>query len=155
MIVSSTFTAGTPQADGRRYVVEVHTDGVGGKHLREYLAAVGANHQAIADARAVLVAEEIAQGEFMSVLDTDGAIVAQHQTLTQLAQRLRSYFLSSERLETGRVARWIVNHLESGAITDAQMRNVFNLTAAQWTTLRAKLENMRTQYNAIDAARGE
>lgn len=154
-IVSSTFTAGPAQKDGRRYVTETHTDSAGGKHLRSYLAAVGADHQAIANARAVLVAEEIAQDEFMAVLDGDVAIVVVHQTLVQLAQRLRAYFLTSERFECARVARWIMNRLDAGHITEAQMRNAFGLTALQWSNLRAKLVDLRTQYNAVDAARGE
>lgn len=154
-IVSSTYVVGPAQKDGRRYVTETHTDSIGGKHLRAYLAAVGADNQAIANARAVLVSEEIAQDEFMAALDGDGAIVVVHQTLGQLAQRLRTYFQASERFECGRVARWIMNRLDAGHITEAQMRNAFGLTALQWSNLRAKLVDLRTQYNAVDAARGE
>lgn len=154
-IVSSAYVTGPAQRDGRRYVTETHTDSAGGKHLRAYLAAVGADHQAIANARAALVSEEIAQSEFMAVLDSDGAIVVVHQTMAQFAQRLRAYFQASERFECGRVARWIMNRLDAGHITEAQMRNAFGLTALQWSNLRAKLVDLRTQYNAVDAARGE
>lgn len=35
-IVTSSFAAGLPQADGRRYVREMHVDRVGREHVIEY-----------------------------------------------------------------------------------------------------------------------
>lgn len=62
-IVSSTHTVGHEQVDGRRYVVELHTDSTGAVHMREYLAAAGADHAAIRDARAALLSVELAEAE--------------------------------------------------------------------------------------------
>ena len=154
-IVSSTVVAGPLQKDGRRYVTETHTDGVGGKHVRMYLAAAGADHQAIANARAPLIAEEIAQEEFMMILARDGAIVPKHQTLDQLVQRLRVYFRSSERFECARVARWLVVHLEGGHIMDTPARTAFGMTLVEWTAFRTKMDVLRGNYSAVDSARGE
>lgn len=68
-ILSSTFAVGHAQADGRRYVTERHTDDAGGVHEREYLAALGADHAAIAAAYAVELADELAAGEFEAILN--------------------------------------------------------------------------------------
>ncbi len=155
MIVSSTYAEGVPQKDGRRYVVERHVDSIGAEHVREYLASQGADYQSIMGAAAVVISDLLGHAELMTALASEGPIVAQQQTLNQLAQRLRAYYQTSQRDECARIAAWIIARLEAGMLTDAQMRNVFNLTAAQWTTLRAKLVVLRDHYIAVDAARGE
>lgn len=68
-IVSSTHTAGHAQADGRRYVTETHTDSDGGVHVAEYLAAVDADYVAIRDARALVIAEQLAEAEAQALAD--------------------------------------------------------------------------------------
>lgn len=70
-IVSSTHTVGPAQADGRRYVAEEHTDSNGGKHPAEYLAAVGADYVAIRTARAVYIAEQLAEAEAAQLTGQD------------------------------------------------------------------------------------
>lgn len=67
-IVSSTTSLGHPQIDGRRYATVTHTDHLGGKHLREYLAAANANHAAIALAQAAQVEIELAEAEANALL---------------------------------------------------------------------------------------
>lgn len=68
-IVSSTFIVGHEQVDGRRYVREQHTDSVGGVHTVEYLAAVGTDYQAVADARAVTIDAQLAEQEFEEIIN--------------------------------------------------------------------------------------
>lgn len=64
-IVSSTHSVGpTHQAgDGRHYVTEAHTDGVGEVHRAEYLAAAGTDYVAVRNARALVIAEQLAEAE--------------------------------------------------------------------------------------------
>ena len=68
-IVSSTYTVGHAQADGRRYVREQHTDSEGIVHSVEYLAALGTDYQAVADARAVSIAASLAEEEFEAIVN--------------------------------------------------------------------------------------
>lgn len=64
-IVSSVVTPDNhQQIDGRTYVVEIHTDSTGATHRFEYLAEVGTNYQSVADARALALAEQLAESEF-------------------------------------------------------------------------------------------
>lgn len=79
----------------------------------------------------------------------------QHQTAAQFAARLRERFRNANREEAARLAKWILDHLEAGDFTDAQIRNAFGLTAGQWTTLKAKMTTLRTNYAAVQAAAGE
>lgn len=79
----------------------------------------------------------------------------QHQTAAQFAARLRERFRNSNREEVARLAKWILDHLDAGDFTDAQIRNAFGLTAGQWTTLKAKMTTLRTNYAAVQAAAGE
>lgn len=67
-IISSTFALGHQQIDGRRYVVETHTDSAGGVHLVEYLADGGTDYSAIATARAALLAQMLADAEAMAII---------------------------------------------------------------------------------------
>lgn len=68
-IVSSTYTVDShAQSDGRKYVMEAHTDSTGVVHRVQYLAPVGADYQAIADARATAIAAQLAEQEAGEVL---------------------------------------------------------------------------------------
>lgn len=67
-IVSSTHVVGHAQADGRRYVVESHTDDIGAVLTVEYLAPVDADHVAIRDGRAAAINEQLAEAEANQVI---------------------------------------------------------------------------------------
>lgn len=57
------------QIDGRRYVTETHVDQYGETYTREYLAAVGADYQAIADAQATVISQQLIDMEIEQVLN--------------------------------------------------------------------------------------
>ena len=67
-IVSSTHTVGHAQADGRRYVVEAHTDDLGAVLTVEYLAPANADYVAIRTARAAVMNEQLAEAEADEVI---------------------------------------------------------------------------------------
>ena len=83
------------------------------------------------------------------------ALNLNHQTLAQFAARLRERYRTSGKVETARIAKWVLDHIEAGDFTDTQVRNTFGLTVGQYTTLKAKWTDMRTAYNAMLAAQGE
>lgn len=69
-IVSSTYQLDThAQIDGRRYVREFHTDSEGVEHRVEYLADVGTDYQAVANARASAIAESLAEKEAEAIIN--------------------------------------------------------------------------------------
>lgn len=82
------------------------------------------------------------------------ALNLKHQTVAEFAARLRERYRNSSRGDAARIAKWILDHLEAGDFTETQLRNVFGLTAGQWTTLKAKMTNLRAAYEAVQAAQG-
>ena len=83
------------------------------------------------------------------------ALNLKHQTLAEFAARLRERYRNASREEAARIATFILNKIESGDVTETQIRNVFNLTVTQWATLKEKMTTLRTSWLAIQAAQGE
>jgi hypothetical protein len=63
---------------------------------------------------------------------------------------LRTRFKAASGIEAAKMARWIHANL-----TVAQIKNVFNLTDAQVTTLRAKFVVLRDHLAAVEGAKSE
>jgi hypothetical protein len=83
------------------------------------------------------------------------ALTLRHQTKAQFAARLRERYRNASREEAARIATWLLNSIEAGDFTDLQVRTAFGLTSGQWTTLKAKLTTLRTNWLAVLAAAGE
>ena len=68
-VVSSSYELDNhTQVDGRRYVTETHTLNVGQPVVIMYLAAVGADYQAIMDARVDQINAQLAEQEADEVI---------------------------------------------------------------------------------------
>ena len=83
------------------------------------------------------------------------ALTLRHQTKAQFAARLRERYRRASREEAARIATWMLNSIEAGDFTDLQVRTAFGLTSVQWTTLKAKMTTLRTNWLAVLAAAGE
>lgn len=83
------------------------------------------------------------------------ALNLQRQTGAQLAARFRARFLAAEREECARMATWLLNRIDAGDFTDAQVRGAFGLTTTQYNALKTRLSTLRTQWLAVLAAKGE
>lgn len=140
----------------RRTVTEIHTDHTGAVHTIEYLSGEADDRAAIMAARAVVLNSQLIEREIERVLRVlPLPLVLSHATRTQVATALRAEFLTSRKERTWELADWIMDGLDAGEWTDTQLRNVWNLTANQWNTLKAKLETYRTRWNEMQAAIGE
>lgn len=78
-----------------------------------------------------------------------------HQTPAQFAARLREHYRAASKTDAARIATWIMDRIDAGDLTVAQVRAAFGMTAGQWTTLQSKLTALRTNYLAVQAALGE
>ena len=83
------------------------------------------------------------------------ALNLKHQTPAQFAARFRERFRNSSNSEGARLASWLVDRVQAGDITREQMQTAFGLSAAQWDTLRNKLATLKTNWVAVQAARGQ
>lgn len=78
-----------------------------------------------------------------------------HQTAAQFAARLRERYRGASREEAARVATWVLNRIEAGDLTDAQVRNAFGLTTTQYNAMKARMTSLRTAWLAVQSAQGE
>lgn len=83
------------------------------------------------------------------------ALNLQYQTPAQFAARLRERYRGASREEAARLATWLLNRIEAGDLTDAQVRNAFGMTTTQYNTFKTRLTNLRTAWTAVQAAQGE
>jgi hypothetical protein len=154
-IVSSTHTLGTVQRDGRRWVTEDHVDQFARHFLVDYLAAVGADYVAIRTARATEIGLRLIADEIAAALRVDANPVLEYATKNDFVPVLRRAYQAAEREECARLATWIINRVNDGWVTEAQVQAAFGLADGPWATLRAKMIALRSSYLAVQAAAGE
>lgn len=83
------------------------------------------------------------------------ALRLRYQTAAQFAARLRARYREATREEAARIATRILDWIDAGDITDAQVRTAFGLTAQQYTALKTRMTALRDAYRAVQAAAGE
>lgn len=155
-ITSSFFALGPAQRDGRRYCTETHSDAQGVAAIIEYLAAVGANHAGIMAARAITLSDQLADDEARAKVQIDANPTPfRFQTGAEFLNRLRAYYKQASQSDCAYLATWILNRIEAGDVTDAQLQNVFNLTAGQYATIKSKWTTLRSNYLGMQSAVGE
>lgn len=154
-IVSSVFSLGPVQRDGRRFCTETHTDNIGLAHIASYLAAAGADYNAIMTARAPKIAVQIADQEFLDDLARTSGFVLNYQTKAEAAARFRAAYLGATQSVAASMAYWMIERINDGTFTDAQVQNAFGLTAGQYTTLKAQFQTLHDDWAAVLAAVGQ
>ena len=83
------------------------------------------------------------------------ALVLKHQTAAQLAARFRERYRNDSKEEAARMATWLLNRIEAGDFTDAQVRSAFGLTVTQYNNLKTRMSTLRANWQAVQAAQGE
>lgn len=83
------------------------------------------------------------------------ALILKHQTAAQFVSRFREAYRNSDRERLVQLAKFIISRIAAGDITDAQCRTAFGLNTTQWNTLKTKMNNLITSYNAVQSAVGE
>ena len=78
-----------------------------------------------------------------------------YATALELASYVRQLYKDNEKTTLVLVAIRILEWISNGRFTDTQVQNVFGLSAAQWTTLKTKMQNFVDSYTIIDGAIGE
>lgn len=83
------------------------------------------------------------------------ALLLKHQTAAQFVSRFREAYRNGERERLVQLAKFIINRIAAGDITDAQCRTAFGLNTTQWNTLKTKMNNYIAAHNAVQSAVGE
>lgn len=82
-------------------------------------------------------------------------LALKHATSSQLAAAFRERYRNATGLEAGRLARWLLNRIADGTWTDTQVRNAFGLNVTQYNSLKTRLTEKATRYDAVLADTGE
>ena len=146
---------GHSQKDGRKFVLEVHSDAQGEFARIEYLADPGADFNAIASAREIVLLEASAQSTLDQAIAEDGMPALRFFDLSGLVARVRELFRNGEAERLCEIARWILNRTNAGDLTDLQVRNAFGLTAGQYNALKTRITTLATALDTVRGARGE
>jgi hypothetical protein len=154
-ITSSVIAEIGVQRDGRQWVLERHIDHVGVEHVRHWLATAGEDLNAALAAYALRLLDELRDRE---ITRNVGNVLADGR----LAVITTVYSTGMENINALRIAYQSATRTEAiftgdflGSLTDAQLRNAFDLTQAQVTNLRTnKLTPAENAANTIRAASG-
>ena len=83
------------------------------------------------------------------------AISLRYATTAQLGTALRARFKTASKNDLYRLSAKIKLHYDLGDFTDAQMKALFSITTTQWNTLKTKIFNYATAYDAMQNSVGE
>ena len=154
--MTSSYTIGHLQADGRRYVKETHTDGFGDIVEIEYGPVAALDYNAVMLARAGALDAEKINGEInknIANVMTSGSLastVFKYSAKADNIGPLREAYRSATREACIMIADYLAT------LTDAQLRSIFGKTQAEVTVLRTeKLTPAIALANNIRAAGGE
>ncbi len=155
-IASSIVAADSAQADGRRWIRELHTDQVGKIYERNYLTTALADVQAALASYATQLAINIQAMEIadnIGQISTLGSLAAPnlvYSTTAQNAAALRDAYRTATQTQAIMIADFL------STLTNAQLQTAFGLSAGQVTTLRTnKLTPAVSLATSIRATTGQ
>ena len=76
-------------------------------------------------------------------------------TKEQLLSSVRSRYREADGVERYRLSKKINELIAAGVFTDAELRQSFGLTVAQWAILKSKMSGHANAYENMQIARGE
>lgn len=154
-ITSSTIADVGVQQDGRRWVRESHIDHLGIEHVRHWLAEADDNLDSALAAYALRLLDDLRDAEIqrnVSNVMADGRLAETstiYSTAMQGINALRAAYQTATRTEAIFTGDFL------GSLTDAQLRNAFDLTQGQVDNLRTnKLTPAENAAATIRAASG-
>ena len=150
-IVSSVVSEDVIRRDGRRDIVERHTDHLGIAHVVRYMAEFGQDIASLLAQHAIQIAKALRDNELEQARDSleDGAdpstVTIEHSTRNQMRRFLVRHFLRSQTRPAIRVIRLIDN------LTDQQLRNLLNIGQARVDAIRSRVTALKALKPSLDA----
>ena len=155
-IVSSVVVSDSPQIDGRRWIHERHTDSLGATYDYWWMAEIGAvDTQFLATHAGQLLSQlavnEIAANTLAALNQGVPPLTYNYSTTAQGIVALQAFWATA----TGWPAAQMGNYINSLALSDATLENIFGVTAgAQLTALKAVIAQCVSAYAAGSASVG-
>jgi len=154
-ITSSTYTLGTPQANGMVYVTEVHTwdSGLAQQQVEYGPVPTGLDFQGIADARALVLMQSKRDNEARDNIDNNKYTLL-YQTETQQLEYFRELYIASVGFETCRFARWCIDRLDDNSFSVTAIRTVFGMSNPDWNSFNGVMDVYAAAYTSVISANG-
>lgn len=147
-ITSSQIITDQAQADGRRHILERHTDHLSVLHHVSYLAEVGTNANTVLAARVPFILEQLKAHEInaniATALNAGLVFTFNHSTVAENRTALRELFKTATKWELMTLG-WVINEMN---LSDNQLKNLFEVDDAGLPALKAKLSDISDKYEA-------
>lgn len=150
-VVSSAVSRDVKRRDGRRDIVERHTDHLGIAHTVRYMAEPDQDTAPLLAQHAIQIARSLRDNELEQARDSleDGAdpssITVEHTTRNQMRRFLVRHFLRSQARSAIKVIRLIDN------LTDRELRNLLNIGQARVGAIRSRVTDLKALKPSLDA----
>ena len=153
-IVSSTHTLGKVQVDGRRWVVEDHTDSLARHQFVEYLAPIDADYVAIRTARAAQITVQLADQELQNIVNgLLSAASPNEMSKAVLATRIRDLLRQYTGLALCQLAKRVLATITNGEMTDAEWQTAFGINGPTWNNIKTQLTTWANSLITVEAAK--
>ena len=83
------------------------------------------------------------------------ALLLKHQSVEEFVARVREAWRIGERERLVAIAKFLISRVQTGDLTELQIRNAFGMTQAEWNTLKAKMQSLIDADAVIQGAVGE
>jgi hypothetical protein len=77
-----------------------------------------------------------------------------HATPLQLGKAFREKFSQAEGVEAARLSKWLLDRINDGTFSSAQVRAFFEIEQKDWSAFYNKLSNTTDNWVAVCAAEG-
>ena len=152
-IVASQIVEDATQVDGRRHIVERHTETDGTIHEFRWTAEVGQDATAGLAARATYIDSKLPEVEserlVNAIADDEEIPARKYATPAAVLRALRNRLREAEPFQIARLARFLLTR------SDAELRAVFSIEQAAVAALRERLRAKKDAYDAAMAVEGE
>jgi len=155
-ITTSQIISQVIQPNGSINVHERHTDHTGKTYDIQYNAPQGSNITAIINARAVIIENKLKENDlYRAIFIEPWDYTLVHATNADLAPFVRTLYKESIQDQTAIIGMRLIEWVTNRRFTETQIRNAFGLTLSRWNTLKAKIQVLIDDFNAIQGAKGE
>lgn len=77
-----------------------------------------------------------------------------HQTVDQFLARVKARYSQAEGARAAAISTWLMDAIDSNKITDAQARQAWGQSMAEWGQTRGRMQADRQALRAVQSARG-
>lgn len=154
MALTSSYTTGPKQRNGRVKVYEKHVDRSGYAHIHVYPAADGMDRDALLARHAAQIEEALKASEAEMLTRTDDS-PAKHATAAEVLAANREAYRFAVGQVAAELARWFLRSIQRGEYTDQEVSTAFGLAGRPWQDAKARMQVSSDALTEVEKAKGE